>query len=57
MVADPRDLMGPRPMDDGDAARRATVIGNYEQGEITQADKHTTDQPTNSPAPAFGRQQ
>ena len=43
MVADPRDLLGPRPMEPDDAARRAIVIGNYEQGKITQADKHKTD--------------
>lgn len=39
MVADPRDLMGPRPMDGGDAARRQAVIGNYEAGKITSAEK------------------
>jgi len=39
MVADPRDLQGPRPLDGGDAARTATVIGNYEQGKPTPAEK------------------
>jgi len=41
MVADPRDLMGPRPMDGADAARRQAVIGNYEAGKVTGADKST----------------
>jgi pilus assembly protein CpaD len=39
MVADPRDLLGPRPMDDADARRRATVITKYDAGEPTAADK------------------
>jgi pilus assembly protein CpaD len=43
MVADPRDLMGPRPMGGADADRRATVITNYEKGSPTAATK-TADQ-------------
>jgi len=43
MVADPRDLIEPRQMDASDATRRATVTGHYEKGEVTQADKHTSD--------------
>lgn len=39
MVSDPRDLLGPRPMDGGNAARRRTVIGNYESGKATAAEK------------------
>lgn len=39
MVSDPRDLLGPRPMDGGDATRRHTVIGNYESGKVSGADK------------------
>ena len=39
MVADPRDLMGPRAMDGADAVRRQTVIGNYETGKVSGADK------------------
>jgi pilus assembly protein CpaD len=42
-VADPRDLLGPRTMEAASAVRRATVMGNYEQGKITQADKNKTD--------------
>jgi pilus assembly protein CpaD len=45
MLADPRDMAEPRPMDAPDAARRATVIGHYDKGEVTQADKHTADKP------------
>jgi pilus assembly protein CpaD len=44
-VSDPRDLVQPRPMDASDATRRNTVMGHYEKGEITQADKHTADKP------------
>jgi pilus assembly protein CpaD len=43
MVADPRDLLGPRPMDAGDTARRMTVMGNYEQGKITSSEKRKGD--------------
>jgi pilus assembly protein CpaD len=43
MVADPRDLVEPRQMDAADATRRAVVTGHYEKGEVTQADKHTSD--------------
>jgi pilus assembly protein CpaD len=39
MVADPRDLLHPRDMQDASAVRRDTVIGNYEAGKITSSDK------------------
>lgn len=39
MVSDPRDLLGPRPMDEADGRRRQTVISNYEQGKPTGATK------------------
>ncbi|HTQ14414.1 MAG TPA: CpaD family pilus assembly protein [Rhizomicrobium sp.] len=42
-VADPRDLVEPRGMGDVDANRRQTVMGKYEKGEITQADKNKAD--------------
>lgn len=45
MVADPRDLLEPRPMDGADAARRQAVIGNYEAGKVTSAEK-SSDQKT-----------
>jgi len=42
-VADPRDLIRARGMTPADATRRTTVMGHYEKGEITQADKHMID--------------
>jgi pilus assembly protein CpaD len=39
MVADPRDLLGPRRFDPADANRATTVITNYEQGMPTAAQK------------------
>lgn len=42
-IADPRDLLGPRTMEAASAVRRATVMGNYEQGKVTQADKNKSD--------------
>ena len=39
MVADPRDLLGPRAMEGGDATRRQTVFGNYEKGQASAATK------------------
>lgn len=36
-VSDPRDLVTPQPMGPGDAARRATVYGNYKDGKPTGA--------------------
>ena len=38
-LADPRDLLGPRPTEDASATRRATVVNNYEKGAITSAAK------------------
>lgn len=38
-VADPRDLLAPRPMSEPDANRRNTVLGKYEKGETTGANK------------------
>jgi len=39
MVADPRDLMTPEQQTAGDATARATMMGQYEQGKITAAQK------------------
>jgi pilus assembly protein CpaD len=39
MVADPRDILGPRPMDAADGRRRQTVITNYDAGTATAAAK------------------
>ena len=44
-IADPRDLLQPRPSDDSDGARRAGVLSNYEAGKITSADKRKSDLP------------
>lgn len=43
MVSDPRDLAEPRELGPADAMRRSTVIGNYEKGQTTAAQK-TADQ-------------
>lgn len=37
MIADPADLAAPHPMDPGDAARRAVVLGRYRQGQVTSS--------------------
>jgi pilus assembly protein CpaD len=50
-VADPRDLIAPRPMDGSDAVRRATMVTNYEQGNVTQANKKTADSQVEQSAP------
>lgn len=47
MVADPRDLVAPRPLGPSDATRRSVVIGKYENGQTTSAAK-TSDQTTNT---------
>ena len=51
MVANPRDLDQPRGLGAADATRRAAVMGHYEKGEATQADKHTVDKGTEQSAP------
>lgn len=38
-IADPHDLIQPRAMDDADANERGTVLGKYEQGQSTAAQK------------------
>jgi pilus assembly protein CpaD len=43
MVADPRDLLGPRTMGEGDGSRAVTILGKYEQGQITAAEKRKND--------------
>jgi pilus assembly protein CpaD len=54
MVADPRDLLGPRTMGESDASRRATVVTNYEQGKITSAEKRKSDLPNEQSGFASG---
>jgi pilus assembly protein CpaD len=43
MVANPRDLVAPQDMGTSDQTRRADVMGKYEKGDITQADKRKVD--------------
>lgn len=43
MVADPRDLLESRPLGPASAMRRSAVMGNYEKGQPTAAQK-TADQ-------------
>ena len=43
MVANPRDVLGPEDMGSSDATRRSDVMGKYEKGVLTQADKAKTD--------------
>jgi pilus assembly protein CpaD len=38
-MADPRDIIEMRPTDPADAARRGTVLDNYEHGRVTAAEK------------------
>lgn len=39
MVADPRDIISPKPMDPNDAQRRLTVLDKYRKGETTISQK------------------
>jgi pilus assembly protein CpaD len=39
MIANPADLMAPRPMDPSDAGRRENIIGKYRQGALTSSAK------------------
>jgi pilus assembly protein CpaD len=41
MIANPGDLLAPRPVDPPDAGRRETVIGKYRQGVVTSTPKDT----------------
>lgn len=36
-IADPRDIVGPRPTSPADSGRAAVVFENYRQGEVTSA--------------------
>jgi pilus assembly protein CpaD len=38
-VADPRDLVAPRTMDQADAKRRAVITDKYQKGSVTAAEK------------------
>ena len=52
MVADPRDLMGPGGMGPVDTARRMTVMEKYQKGEVTQAEKRSSDKANEQSATA-----
>jgi len=39
MIANPADLLSPRPMDPADASRRDVVMGKYRQGALTSTAK------------------
>ena len=54
MVADPRDLLGPREAGSVDTTRRQTVIDLYEKGQPSAATKRTTDLPAEQSAPGSG---
>jgi pilus assembly protein CpaD len=54
MVADPRDLLGPREAGSVDTARRQTVIDLYEKGQPSAAIKRTPDLPGEQSAPGSG---
>ena len=54
MVADPRDLLGPREAGPADTARRQTNIDLYEKGQPSAATKHTTDMGEEQSAPGSG---
>jgi pilus assembly protein CpaD len=51
MIADPRDLLGPRRADPADAVRMGVVMDHYEKGEPTAAAKHTYDMGNEQSAP------
>ncbi len=54
MVSDPRDLLGPRRFEPGDANRAGTIIDKYEKGEPTAATKRTPDLGSEQSAPGSG---
>ncbi len=43
MIADPRDLQEPRAVEGANANRRSIIVGNYEQGKVTSAEKRKGD--------------
>jgi len=51
MVADPRDLMGPREAGEADPTRRGVIVDLYENGKPSAATKRTTDMSVEQSAP------
>lgn len=43
IVADPRDLVEPRPSEPSDAARRTDVLNKYQQGVLTRTQRDSSD--------------
>jgi pilus assembly protein CpaD len=54
MVADPRDLLGPREAGADDATRRQTYMDLYEKGQPSAAVKHIPDYTVEQSAPGSG---
>jgi pilus assembly protein CpaD len=50
MIADPRDLLGPRPEDDPDPLRRGEVLDKYRRGETTITNRDSKETVTVSDA-------
>ena len=50
MIADPADLLGTHPLDQGDVVRRAVILEKFRNGEITGASKSSDESGTVSTA-------
>jgi pilus assembly protein CpaD len=48
IIADPRDLIEPRPSTPSDATRRSDVLDKYQRGLLTQTKRDTSDAGTSS---------
>ncbi len=48
IVADPRDLIEPRPSDPSNATRRSDVLSKYQQGLVTRTQRDSSDNGTSS---------
>lgn len=52
MIADPADLLGQRPLDEGDGVRRSIILSKFREGEVTSADRGDNESGTVSQAVA-----
>lgn len=52
MIADPADLLGTRPLDQGDPVRRAVILEKFRQGEATASSRSNDESGTVSQAVA-----
>lgn len=50
MIADPADLLGQRQLGQGDPVRRAVILNKFRQGEVTGAERSSTESGTISDA-------